>query len=644
MLFGSPVMCQINQDSVQASLKSLKSFEQIQALNRLATTFKDEYIDLSLDYLLLAFQAAQKHGDTEIIIEQAVNVGDIYTQIGSYHLALDYYNIALTNAKREGNTKHFSSIYRLLGNAYYYMGEYDKSLESHMESLHFAQENRDEGGIAAAFNNIGLLNIQLEKYDKALEYYLKAENVFEKIKNYSNQGLAIINIGNIYYYKNELEEALAYYQKAYSIFEQTKEAKDIALAAQNISVIYSLIDEEENAILFAEKALSLYLKANNAWGIVHLAQNLGFIYFEKEDLEKTEYYFNLSLEYAEQSNTITLLITAYNSLQQLYEEKGEFENAFKYLKQLHILKDSLNSKEITERLTELESKYLVNQKEKENQLLKKYFTYISLLSLLIVAILLFNYRLKVLSNRKLREKNVQIEKQNIELAEINLTKNRFFSIIAHDLKNPLAAFMGLMEIFQLKLSIMIKEEQQHLLKQISHLAESTFNLLENLLEWSRSQIGVLEFKPTSISLNVIVKDAINVLLWNAQLKDIAIKNQLDSEIIIHADENMIATVIRNLLGNAVKFTHKGGNISIFSQPIENGISLFVKDNGIGISEEDLEKLFKIDSKLRNPGTANEPGTGLGLILCKEFVEKHGGKMLVQSTLNEGSTFGFTLMH
>jgi signal transduction histidine kinase len=643
MLICSPVVCQINQDSIQASLKTMKSNEQIETLNSLAKTFKDEYIDLSLEYLLLAFQAAQKNGESSIIISQAEKVGDLYTQIGSYHQAIDYYNIALTYAKREGNPKHFCSIYRLLGNAYYYMGEYDKSLESHMESLHFAQENRDEGGIAAAYNNIGLINTQLKKYDTALEYYQNAEKVFGKMENLTNQGMAIINIGNIFYFKDELDNALVYYQKAYNIFEKTNEAKDVALAAQNISVIYTLKKDEDNAIYFAEKALSLYLKASNAWGIIHLAQNLGYIYFEKEDLAKTEYYFNLSLEYAEQTNTLPLLITTYNSLQQLYENKGEYEKAFKYLKQQYILNDSIHKKETTERLSELESKYQVNQKEKENQLLKKYFTYISLLSLLIVAILLFNYRLKVLSNRKLREKNLQIEKQNNELAEINLTKNKFFSIIAHDLKNPLAAFIGLMEVFQLKLPIMTREEQQGLLKQISLLAESTFDLLENLLKWSRSQVGTLEFKPEKNSLNKIVDDAIKVLSWNAQLKEISIENKLVSEISIIADENMIATIIRNLLSNAVKFTNNGGKITIYSSTTENEISIFVKDNGIGISQSDQEKIFKIDSKLRNPGTANEPGTGLGLILCKDFVEKHGGKMFFDSTLDEGSTFGFTLM-
>jgi len=589
-------------DTVKASLKAMKSKEQIEVLNRLAETFKDENIDLSLDYWILAYQAALKLGENEAIILQAERVGDIYTQTGNYTLALDYYTIALNHAKREDNPQHFSTIFRLMGNVYYYLGEFDKCLEAHLESLNYAETNNNEGGIAAAYNNIGLINTTLEKYDIALDYYQKAEKVFAKMDNLTNQGMAIINIGNIHYFNNNLDEALAYYQKAYNIFKKTEKPLDIALAAQNI----------------------------------------GMIFFDKGDLGKAEEYYLLSLEYAKQANTLSLLINSYTSLNQLYEKKGEYEKAYKYLYQQYILNDSLHRNQTTEKLTELESKYQVSQKEEENQMLKRQFTYISILGVFVLIVLLFNYRLKVISNRNLREKNLQIENQNKELAEINATKNRFFSIIAHDLKNPLAAFAGLMEVFQQQLPEMPKEEQENFLKQIALLSETMLDLLENLLKWSRSQIGIFEFKPANISLNKVVADSKKVVFWNAQLKGITIESKIESEITIFADENMIATVIRNLLGNAVKFTPMGGKISVYASTSDYGTSLYVKDNGIGISEEDQERLFRIDSKLRNPGTANEPGSGLGLILCKEFIEKLGGKMIIKSTLNEGSTFGFTL--
>jgi signal transduction histidine kinase len=635
-------MSQSERDTLKANLKQLNNFDKIDVLNRLAETFKDDSIDVSLEYLLQAYQTAQKHGDNSIISNQAEKLADVYTQIGHYNESIYYYDIIINLSKKEGYSKKLSRIYRLLGNVYYYTGDYDKCLESHLESLRYAELDNNQGGIAGAYNNIGLINMKYEKYDIALDYFQRAEKVFAKIGNLTNQGMSIINIGNIYYYTNEYDNALGFYQRAYNIFEKTNEPKDIALAAQNISAIYDLKKDYKNAMLYADKALELYMKSNNVWGIIHLAQNIGFLYLDKDDFDKAEHYFKLSHENALQTNSLPLLISSYSSLSQLYEKKGEYEKAFQSLKNQYSIKDSLYKKETTEKLAELESKYQLDQKEKENNLLKRYFTYMSILAVLVVIVILFNYRLKVISNRQLRDKNKQIAKQNIELAEINATKNRFFSIIAHDLKNPLSAFIGIMEVFRLKLFDMPREEQQENLRQISLLAESMYNLLENLLKWGRSQVGALEFNPSYISLNKIVEDSIKVISWNAQSKGIAIENLLDSEITVFADENMVATITRNLLGNAVKFTPSGGKISVSVSHDNGNVSLYIKDNGVGISDEDQTKLFRIDSKFRTLGTANEPGTGLGLILCKEFAEMHGGNISVKSTVGQGSTFGFSI--
>jgi len=326
----------------------------------------------------------------------------------------------------------------------------------------------------------------------------------------------------------------------------------------------------------------------------------------------------------------------------MYEVKGDFENAFKPLKQEFYLAEGISRMETTEKLTELESKYQLDQKEKENKLVWQYFTYISILSFLVVVILLFNYRLKVRSNKQLKEKNIEIENQNLKLEEINATKNKFFSIIAHDLKNPLAAFIGFMDVIQIQLNEMPKEELQANLKQVGHLAESMLDLLENLLKWGRSQAGVLEFKPTPISILELLDGALRIVSMNAQSKKIDVLVDIKEDITFVADPNMLSTVVRNLLSNAIKFTPKGGRVSITAMESENEFILLVKDYGVGISIEDQQKLFRIDSNFRNHGTEREPGTGLGLILCKEFVEKHGGTMIVESTLNVGSTFGFSL--
>ena len=644
IFLGFSLLCkaQGKTDHLKANLKDLDPKERIEVLNRLAETFITDSIELCLEYYILAYDAAVKFNDVEIIIKQAEKVADLYTQLGKYNNALEYYEFSLYYAGKLPGTDQLSRIYRLKGNAYYYLGEYDKCLESHMQTLHYAEMNKDEGGIAAAYNNIGLINMKYQKFDTALEYYLKAEKMFAKTENYSNQGRAIINIGNIYYFKKEPDNALGYYQRALNIFEKINDISEIALAAQNISVIYDEKSDTKNAIHYGEKALNLYVENNDVWGITNLSKNLGYLYLRIDDIEKSEHYLAISLEHANKTNSLPLMLGTHQALTDMYEVKGDFENAFKHLKQEFYLADSISRMETTEKLTELESKYQLDQKEKENKLVWQYFTYISILSFLVVVILLFNYRLKVRSNKQLKEKNIEIENQNLKLEEINATKNKFFSIIAHDLKNPLAAFIGFMDVIQIQLNEMPKEELQANLKQVGHLAESMLDLLENLLKWGRSQAGVLEFKPTPISILELLDGALRIVSMNAQSKKIDVLVDIKEDITFVADPNMLSTVVRNLLSNAIKFTPKGGRVSITAMESENEFKLLVKDNGVGISIEDQQKLFRIDSKFRNHGTESEPGTGLGLILCKEFVEKHGGTMIVESTLNVGSTFGFSL--
>jgi len=631
-----------NDNSSNERLNNLKPLERVEVLNRLAETFSGDSLEQGLEYLIIAYEESLGIDSVELIIRQAEKIGDIYTQLGKYNQALEYYNYALNFAAETDNSKHFSGIYRLMGNVYYYLGEDDKSLESHMESLKYAKENRDEGSIAAAYNNIGLINMRYEKLDLALENYQKAEKIFAKLGNLSNQGMAIINIGNIHYFKNEVEPALEHYERAYKIFKQTDKLADIGLAAQNISAIYDLKNDNEKAMRYAEEALTHYQKASNTWGISRMAVNVGFMFLDEGNIEKASTYFNMAHENAKLTNSLPLQISSYYALIEFYERQGNFEQAFKMLNEQNTLVDSLNSKETDEKIADLASKYQLEQTEKEYRIVRKYLVYISVLSFLVVVVILFNYRLKVKSNNKLREKNIFIEQQNRKLEEINATKDKFFSIIAHDLKNPLAAFIGFIDVIQERLAELPKEEIQENLFQVGQLAGNMYDLLENLLKWGRSQVGSIEFKPENLSLSDVIVNTIEVVQGNAQAKNINISVEDEKDFKLMADRNMLSTVIRNLVSNAIKFTHRGGNVSITAEIQDSFVKVQVKDNGIGISPDDQQKLFRIDSKIRSHGTEMEPGTGLGLILCKDFVERHGGEMFYQSEAHVGSIFGFTL--
>ncbi len=243
-----------------------------------------------------------------------------------------------------------------------------------------------------------------------------------------------------------------------------------------------------------------------------------------------------------------------------------------------------------------------------------------------------------------------IKMQNKQLQELNANKDKFFSIIAHDLKSPFHGFLNLTKIMATESKSYSVSEFTSFSQALNDSAVNLYKLLENLLEWAVMQQGKTDFNLQKLNLNTMVSKNITTITDRAKQKGISLINQVKDSINVSADEKMIDTVLRNLLSNAVKFTRKDGIINVNAIPIENGmIEISVRDTGIGISKNDVDRLFRVGEKVSSKGTDNELSTGLGLLLCKEFVEKHGGKIWVESEKENlpahktgGSTFYFTL--
>ena len=228
------------------------------------------------------------------------------------------------------------------------------------------------------------------------------------------------------------------------------------------------------------------------------------------------------------------------------------------------------------------------------------------------------------------------------MEELNSTKNKFFSIIAHDLKNPLHVLMGLSEELMDNIQNFEVETVRQVAEGINSTSKQTFILLENLLEWSRMQTGKLQAKPEDVDVKKIIGDIEPLFNDVAKKKSIKLifENQVD--VTVYADVDMIKTVLRNLISNAIKFTQLNGEVSVKIMKQHNLCEIIVADNGTGIDPAHVDKIFRIDSKLSKVGTANEAGTGLGLLLCKEFIEKNNGTIRVESQLGKGSNFIITI--
>jgi signal transduction histidine kinase/ligand-binding sensor domain-containing protein len=277
------------------------------------------------------------------------------------------------------------------------------------------------------------------------------------------------------------------------------------------------------------------------------------------------------------------------------------------------------------------------------------YAYVSyLISGIILIILIIKRRERNLVNEKRKleanvlERTAEIALQKQKLEELNAEKDKFFSILAHDLKNPFSNLYSMSELISGNYNDLEEEEKVKMLKSINKSAEFIYNLLENLLTWSKSQRGRIEYNPTIFNLTGLIQVNINLHKVPAETKGVILKSDLKDDIQAYGDREMINTVLRNLINNAVKFTDKGGSVEIFVNKQDEYIEVQVKDEGVGISPENLQKLFHIDVKFKSKGTKGETGTGLGLILCKEFVEKNGGKIRVESKEGEGSSFFFTI--
>ena len=239
--------------------------------------------------------------------------------------------------------------------------------------------------------------------------------------------------------------------------------------------------------------------------------------------------------------------------------------------------------------------------------------------------------------------HIKLYQQSIELKNINLTKDKFFSIIAHDLKGPMGGFTGMTELLAEHLQNMTMVEIQQYLALLRDSSNNLFQLLENLLQWARLQQREIPFNPETIHLLSMVNDNVKLVEEFAKHKGIKITIDIPAHLEVHADKNMLQTVLRNHISNALKFTPAGGNITLKANRVNDEyVEISISDSGIGIPPEMLENLFKLDARNGRPGTGGEPSSGLGLLLCKDFIERHGGTIRVESKIGEGSRFLFTV--
>jgi len=613
----------------------------------------------SVGYYQKALLMAEKTGNQDEIADIFFQLGIVFKKSGKPAEAIQNYRQAAEYYGKTNNSKKLADLYNKTGNAWLLMDDYDNAMKSFFVALQFAEETGDWFVAASAQNNIGITHNNLKNYTKAIEYYKNALVNFQKAGYPAIQGKIYNNIALIHLNQNQLDEAMEYLEQSLNIKQKHDDSASIVSTINNIGLVYEKKHNYAKALEKYQLVLKYFLQHSNKKELAISLNNVGFMYLRSNDVKNAEKYLNNSLNLANEIGSDMTKKIVYESLYKLHEQKKDFENAFICLQKYNQLNDSLVTAEKEKLIANIEARY-------EN---KKYLTEIEILSknnaliqernarqklmiigaigLLIISVVFsvffFRSRKKIKNaNKILNEKNTEINQQRENLQELNNTKDKFFSIIAHDLKSPFNAIMGFSELLVQQVNEKEYDEIGQYANYILQSSEKAVSLLTNLMDWARSQTGRMEFIPEKFEMVYFIKAIVPIFDDIARQKSITIFTDLPFNIPAFADEGMISTVLRNLISNAIKFTKPGGEIVISAIQNQTEIVVSVKDNGVGIPQDTIGKLFRIDENYTTKGTNNERGTGLGLILCKEFVEKHGGKIWVESEEGEGSTFSFSL--
>jgi signal transduction histidine kinase len=539
-----------------------------------------------------------------------------------------------------------------------------EATKNYLETSRIYEEIGDRSGILRSYGDVAMLYSIVERYDQAIEYYHKTINMAKELNSDIELGRNYSNLGIVYKYLKKSDSAQYYFSKSSVIFEKLNHKSYLSLNYFNSGSVF--IDDSSYAKAYDHtiKALEISKEIGNKRLIALINVNLGHIYkmnyFYPEKLKpRPDFLFaedslNLlkSIEYLEEAKSALAelddkknLMEALDGLSELYLLKHDFEKAAQARQLYSELQDSLMSVEAHRQIAFLDARREIDMKDQQikmselklestqNQLI---IIVIALIIISIIAIIF--YRLNI-QNRRINQKLIE---QSRIISDQVATKDKFFSIIAHDLRNPISAMAQSIEMLKKEFYTFDSEEIREFITDLNRSSKNVYALLEDLLTWSRSQRGMIEAHKESYNASDIAARAISQLESQAKAKKINLVNNVSPDESVFIDANLTITMLRNMLSNAIKFSEEGSQVEVDLTKCKDGLSQYsITDHGVGMDQKTVDNLFKIDSAQSGIGTAGEKGTGLGLIVCKEFADKQNGKITAESNEGEGSTFKFT---
>ncbi|WP_299521578.1 tetratricopeptide repeat-containing sensor histidine kinase [Winogradskyella sp.] len=647
----------------------------------------------------LTVQLAYQNADSTKVDLSLMLINELYA-IEDYNKALRYVNQTAKLAEQLNYTKGLaeSTYYRAL--IYTERNDYYNAIDNYDKSRKYYLQISDTLGVAKVSNSIGLIEIKRGNYAVGLQNSLSAIDIFEKRGLIDELSSAYNNLAEAYFKTNQIDKAIEFNLKALDVRKRIDDRNGIIVSTKNIADLYSLRKEHRKAIEYYEDVLDMlnpttdkdmrgeilpklgseylefkeydkasqYLveglkynrKQNNQEGLLRALNAIGNLNLQKRKVKLAEIQLNEAYGIAQKIDNKTALLENYKLHIALDSTRGYFQNAFFWQNKYYDLKEELSKVEPLTFPTDIEPIDIYNSNpiekeidnfEEDNKAKKSWLNnplvvYGALAAaLVLLTLLLLNY----LKNRKYREiitnqneklaqeqvRNEAILEQTHHLEEINQVKDKLFSIVSHDLKDSISSIKAFLDL--LKEDSISKEEFRELIPELSENANNASSLLFNLLNWSKSQMQSLEPKPELFNIQEVFHTKMALVEQKVEDKRIVLIDESQRDF-VYADRSMVEIVIQNLITNAVKFSRTGDVITVSNQDVDGKALICVEDTGVGISRENIDKLFNANKNFTTVGTKNEKGTGLGLTIAKDLVELNDGRIWVESTVNMGSKF------
>lgn len=657
-----------------ALLQSRK--DQVEENNVLLDSLRSQSLSEPSKALSQAFEALKKAeytGDDYGYANAYYTVGLSYDMLGEDQLALKYFHLALDRYRTLNDTIKVGKTLNNIGVVYDELGDYNEALHYYIQALEHIKNANDPDSELTLYNNIGLIYATNGLKDKALNSLYKAYDLGIQYDLYESIPYPLHSLGETYMMYQQYDSALHYFLRSYRADEAANNRYSLAQDLLSMGQVYLETQEYEKAESHLMEALDIQIEIEDKYYQTQTMILLGKLYFSMRDYDTATKFAKNALSNAKASSSKSQMKDVTELLSDINRDLKNYKKAIYYTDLSNTYKDSifndfkskqlllleLNKKEVENAALLTDNEYKTAVMDDQQHLIEKQtyaVIFVSLgliLSFIAVSVLVNSNKDKNLANKKLIRQKEEIEKiireltilneninqQKNELQQSNQVKDKLLSIISHDFRSPLNSLEGILDLIsQDKIS---SQEMQSISKELKVKVNSTTSLLDNMLNWAKSQMHGIKTNPAYFDIQELIDDTLNLLSTQAERKDIRIFNKVNQAQEVFADYEMTKLVVRNLLSNAIKFTTSGDKIIVKSN-LDNGyLWVLVKDTGKGMTPEEQKKLFTHEAK-STLGTAYEKGTGLGLLLCKDFVERNGGSISVESEEGEGSTFVFSI--